>query len=260
MSTLILIRHGRSTANGKGILAGRTPGVGLDDTGAAQAAGLVERLAGVGITTLVSSPLERCVQTVAPLAAALGVDIVRDDRVAEVDYGEWTGRALSDLAGEPLWRIVQAHPAAAQFPGGESLAAVSARAVLAAREHCAAAGESGAVVLCSHGDVIKSILADALGLHLDLFQRIVVFPGSVSVVRYGPLRPFVERVNDTGTLDTMRTPPPGETAAGGDPSRTPGDIAGDATSDGDAPVGGDPGVAALPAANLSGCQAAGASR
>lgn len=248
MSTLILIRHGRSTANNDGVLAGRTPGVDLDATGAAQAVGLVARLAGVDIASLISSPLARCLQTIEPLAAAAGVDVVHDDRVIEVDYGEWTGRTLTELAEEPLWRTVQTHPAAAQFPGGESLAAVSARAVLAVREHCAAAGDSGTVVVCSHGDVIKSILADALGLHLDLFQRIVVSPGSVSVVRYGPLRPFVERVNDTGTLDSLRTPPPGLATVGEGPAGTGGNPSSVGVPAGDAPVGGDPGAAAPPPA------------
>lgn len=248
MSTLILIRHGRSTANNEGVLAGRTAGVGLDATGAAQAAGLVARLAGVDIAAVVSSPLERCLQTIEPLATAAGVEVVRDDRVVEVDYGEWTGRILAELADEPLWRTVQAHPAAAQFPGGESLAAVSARAVLAVREHCAAAGDSGAVVVCSHGDVIKSILADALGLHLDLFQRIVVSPGSVSIVRYGPLRPFVERVNDTGTLDSLRPPPPAAGTVGEGRAGTGENPPAGGMPAGDAPVGGDQGAVALPPA------------
>jgi probable phosphoglycerate mutase len=200
VNTLILIRHGRSTANGDGVLAGRSEGIDLDETGAAQAAELVSRLAGARVGRLVSSPLLRCRRTLAPLAEAINLPITIDDRIAEVDYGSWTGRALKDLAKESLWRTVQMHPAGAEFPEGESLAAVSVRAVMAAREHAAAAGNEGAAVLCSHGDVIKAIIADALGLHLDGFQRIVVAPASISVVRYTALRPFVERMNDTGSL------------------------------------------------------------
>jgi probable phosphomutase (TIGR03848 family) len=128
--------------------------------------------------------------------------VVTDGGLAEVDYGEWTGRKLSSLVKEPLWQVVQAHPSAAVFPGGEGLAQVQARAVGAVRAHgervVAEHGEDAVWVVCSHGDVIKAVLADALGVHLDSFQRIVVDPCSVSVVRYTRTRPFVLRVNDTG--------------------------------------------------------------
>ncbi|WP_410646647.1 histidine phosphatase family protein [Amycolatopsis sp. cmx-4-54] len=202
MSTVILLRHGKSTANGSGVLAGRTPKVGLDDTGRAQAAALVERLAPVPLADLVVSPMLRCRQTVAKLAEARGLDKLKEPALSEVDYGEWTGRALKDLFKEPLWRVVQAHPSAAVFPGGEGLAEMQARAVAAVRAHdariTAKHGENAVWLLCSHGDVIKAILADALGQHLDSFQRIVVDPASVSVVRYTETRPFVLRVNDNG--------------------------------------------------------------
>ncbi|MBK1783046.1 histidine phosphatase family protein [Prauserella cavernicola] len=202
MATVILLRHGRSTANGSGVLAGRTPKVGLDDRGRAQAEALVDRLAAVPLAALVSSPLLRCKQTVAPLAKARELDRLAEPRLSEVDYGDWTGRELKTLAKEPLWRVVQAHPSAAVFPGGEGLATVQARAVAAVREHdariSAEHGDHAVWVLCSHGDVIKSVLADALGQHLDGFQRIVVDPGSLSVVRYTETRPFVLRVNDLG--------------------------------------------------------------
>jgi probable phosphomutase (TIGR03848 family) len=174
----------------------------LDDAGVQQAAGLVGRLAGVPVAAVVSSPLRRCRQTVAPLVADRGLSVVSDGRLAEVDYGEWTGRKLSSLVKEPLWRVVQAHPSAAVFPGGEGLAGVQARAVAAVRAHgvrvIAEHGPEAVWVVCSHGDVIKAVLADALGVHLDSFQRIVVDPCSVSVVRYTDTRPFVLRVNDTG--------------------------------------------------------------
>lgn len=176
--------------------------MGLDDSGLKQASALVDRLAGVPVAAVVSSPLQRCRQTVAPLVAARGLAVVTDGGLAEVDYGEWTGRKLASLAKEPLWRVVQAHPSAAVFPGGEGLAQVQARAVAAVRAHgeriVAEHGDDVVWVVCSHGDVIKAVLADALGVHLDSFQRIVVDPCSVSVVRYTPTRPFVLRVNDTG--------------------------------------------------------------
>jgi probable phosphomutase (TIGR03848 family) len=212
VTTVILLRHARSSANGAGVLAGRTPKVALDESGLKQAAGLVDRLAGVPVAAVVSSPLQRCRQTVAPLVAARGLTVVTDGGLAEVDYGEWTGRKLSSLAKEPLWRVVQAHPSAAVFPGGEGLAAVQSRAVAAVRAHgervAAEHGEDAVWVVCSHGDVIKAVLADALGVHLDSFQRIVVDPCSVSVVRYTQTRPFVLRVNDTGGDLAGIVPPP----------------------------------------------------
>jgi len=202
VGTVILLRHGRSTANGSGILAGRTPRISLDDTGRRQARDMVERLSDVPLAALVSSPLLRCKQTLEPLATARGLSRIAESRLAEVDYGDWTGRELKTLTKEPLWRVVQDHPSAAVFPGGEGLAAVQARAVAAVRDHdariTAEHGEHAVWALCSHGDVLKAILADALGQHLDSFQRIVVDPASVSVVRYGETRPFVLRINDNG--------------------------------------------------------------
>jgi probable phosphomutase (TIGR03848 family) len=200
VGTVILLRHGQSTANTAGVLAGRTSGVALDEHGRAQAQALVERLAQLPLAAVVSSPLQRCRETVAPLAQAGAFEVTVDDRFVEVDYGEWTGRELRKLAKEPLWKVVQAHPSAAVFPGGEGLAALQARAVAAVREWDAKlAVEHGPQVLwlvCTHGDIIKAVLADALGMHLDGFQRIVANPCSVSAVSYTETRPFVRRLND----------------------------------------------------------------
>jgi probable phosphomutase (TIGR03848 family) len=207
VGTVILLRHARSTANSAGVLAGRTLGVALDEDGVAQAQALVERLAQLPLAAVVSSPLQRCQETVAPLAQARELEVTVDDRFVEVDYGQWTGRELSKLGKEPLWKVVQSHPSAAVFPGGEGLAALQARAVAAVREWDAKlAAEHGPQVLwlvCSHGDVIKAVLADALGVHLDGFQRIVANPCSVSAVTYTETRPFVQRVNDCG--DDLRS-------------------------------------------------------
>ncbi len=215
--TVILLRHARSTANVAGVLAGRSTGVELDEKGAAQATDLATRMAGVHVVRIVSSPLTRCQQTLAPVAAALGLPVELDERFSEVDYGTWTGRPLKDLAGEDLWRIVQARPSAAVFPEGEGLAEVSARAVAAIGELVAEGG--GPVLVCSHGDVIKAILADALGLHLDGFQRINVNPASLSVIRYSSMRPMVDRINDTADLSALLPPPPApaDSTATGDP-------------------------------------------
>ncbi|MGI8313130.1 histidine phosphatase family protein [Saccharopolyspora hattusasensis] len=216
MATLILLRHARSAANGAGTLAGRSPGVGLDETGVGQAAGLVDRLAGVPLREVVVSPLQRCRETVAGLAARRGLSPVVEPDLVEVDYGEWTGRKISELVGEPLWKVVQQHPSAAVFPGGEGLAQVQARSVAAVRAHDRRLPADVVWLACTHGDVIKSVLADALGLHLDAFQRIVVDPCSVSVVRYTETRPFVLKVNDTGGDVSGLVPPVDAAKSGSD--------------------------------------------
>jgi probable phosphomutase (TIGR03848 family) len=171
VTTLILLRHGRSSANVAGVLAGRTPGVELDDTGRALAKD----------------------RDLVPLS---------EPELAEVDYGSWTGGSLKTLSKEPLWKVVQAHPSAAVFPDGEGLAGMQSRAVSAIRRHdariAAAHGPQAVWLACSHGDVIKAVLADALASHLDNFQRIMVDTCSISVVHYTPTRPFVARVNDLG--------------------------------------------------------------
>lgn len=215
--TVILLRHGRSTSNTAGVLAGRSAGVDLDDAGREQASRLVDRVGGLPIRALVRSPLLRCQRTIAPLAAALSLEPIVDERLIEVDYGTWTGRKMSDLVAEPLWKVVQAQPSAAVFPDGEGLAQVQARAVAAVRDRDRQLAElHGADVLwlaCTHGDVIKAVIADALGTHLDSFQRVMADPASMSVVRYTALRPFVIHVNHTGErLAAALTAPP----AGGD--------------------------------------------
>ena len=215
MTTVILLRHGRSTANVSGVLAGRSEGVGLDDHGRTQAEKLVDRLTELPLAAVVSSPLQRCRETLAPLAAARELEVTTEEGLSEVDYGDWTGSKLSELGSEDLWKVVQSHPSAAVFPGGEGLAAMQARSVAAIRAQAARIGaehgDRALWVACSHGDVIKAVVADALGLHLDSFQRIVVDPCSVSVISYTPTRPFVVRVNDTGgDLSALVPPPPKE--------------------------------------------------
>jgi probable phosphomutase (TIGR03848 family) len=212
--TVILLRHGRSTSNTAGVLAGRSDGVDLDDMGSQQAADLVGRVSELPIRAVVCSPLLRCRRTVEPLAAALDLSPIVDERLTEVDYGAWTGRKIAELTDEPLWKVVQAHPSAAMFPDGEGLAHVQARAVAAVRDHDRRlADEQGADVLwlaCTHGDVIKAVVADALGTHLDNFQRVTADPASMRLIRYTPLRPFVIHVNHTGArlADALTAPPP----------------------------------------------------
>lgn len=243
MTFVVLLRHGRTRANADGVLAGWSPGVALDDKGRQQAERLGLRLAGAPVAAVVSSPLDRCLQTAAAVRAAHTgptaegdgpVDspaLHTDARLGEAHYGAWTGRALKELAREPLWRAVQERPSTVTFPADpehehESLRQMQLRALEAVSSwHERIAAEHGphAVwVAVSHGDVIKALLADALGTPLDRFQRIVIDPGSLSIVQQTRRHPVVLRVNDTGSDPVTFPAPPAEPAG----------------EDGDAPVGG----------------------
>lgn len=225
----LIVRHGRTAANASGTLAGWTPGVGLDDVGKEQAARVGARVAGLPIRRIVASPLQRCQETAALVRGVLDVTIETVDDLGECKYGAWTGQSIKDLAKDPLWRIVQDQPSAVTFPAApqfeaESMRAMQARAVTAMRRIDAEVtqefGDQAMWLAVSHGDVIKAILADALGTHLDQFQRITVGPASLSAVRYGPARPFVVRMNDTGgdVSDLIPKPahaPEGDAPVGG---------------------------------------------
>ncbi|HSP76566.1 MAG TPA: histidine phosphatase family protein [Cryobacterium sp.] len=229
MATVILVRHGRTTANATGMLAGRTPGVRLDQLGQDQAARTGTRLAVVPLVGVVSSPLERCRQTSQHILDRQAGSLVTpvEEGITECDYGEWQGRALGELAKEQLWSTVQTQPSAVTFPGGESMATMQARSVAAIRRHDAAFeaehGPGAVWVAVSHGDIIKSVLADALGMHLDLFQRLEVGPASVSIVRYGPSRPSVHAINtDAGDLAWLGAgAPPADAPVGGGAGQAP---------------------------------------
>jgi len=200
VTTVLLVRHGLTATTGH-VLTGWTPGIALDDRGQAQAAALAARLAPLPLDAIVSSPLERCQQTAAAIAATRdGQQVLTEDRVGECHYGDWTGQPLKKLAREQLWRVVQAHPSAVTFPGpdGESMPDMQHRAVAAVRDWNARLGKDATYLICSHGDVIKAIVADSLGLHLDQCQRIQADPCSLTVIRYTPLRPFLVRMNDRG--------------------------------------------------------------
>ena len=188
----------------QGVLAGCSSGVYLDDRGQEQADQLARRLQQVPLAGIISSSLDRTRQTseaIEGVQRESGSDltITFDDRVKECDYGEWTGRELKKLAKDPLWKQVQGHPSSVTFPGGESMRTMQSRAIEAVREWNAHFDAKSTYAVVSHGDVIKSIVADALGIHLDQFQRLAVDPGSVCIIEYTPLRPFVIRTNDTGS-------------------------------------------------------------
>lgn len=203
MPTVLLIRHGRTDANASAILAGRTAGVLLDEVGREQAREVASLVAPVPLELVVTSPLERTQETAAfvmdaQIARGRSTSLTVDERFIECDYGTWSGESLAELAQHEMWRTVQEHPSNVHFPEGESLRGVQDRALAGIREWNQQIGETGTYAVVSHGDVIKAILADALGMHFDSFQRITVEPGSVSIIRYTPLRPFVLRMNDTG--------------------------------------------------------------
>lgn len=226
MPTVLLVRHGRSSANTAGVLAGWTPGVFLDDVGEAQANAVGAAVAGaeLPVVHIVSSPLDRCVQTADLIAGHLGtVDRSVHAGLGECRYGAWTGRAIRDLTADPLWSVVQDRPSEARFPASrdyesESLAEVQDRALRAIRETDAHVlerhGPDACWVAVSHGDVIKAVLSHAAGAHLDDFQRFVVDPGSVSAVRYTSRRPFLLRLNGVGGDLRAIRPEPSEVAPG----------------------------------------------
>jgi probable phosphomutase (TIGR03848 family) len=190
MATVLLVRHGRTAANARGVLAGRAPGVGLDELGREQAARTAERLAAVPLAAVVSSPLLRCRQTArAILARQPGSPAAPVERgLTEADYGDWQGRTIGELAREPLWSVVQSRPSEAVFPGGEAMPAMQARAVAAVARHDRAIeaefGPDAVWAAVTHADIVKSVLAHAQGLPFDRFQRIAVDPASVSIVRF----------------------------------------------------------------------------
>jgi probable phosphomutase (TIGR03848 family) len=199
MATVYLVRHGRSMANSQGVLAGRRRGVDLDSQGERQAIRAGALLKGIAIAKIVTSPLLRTRNTAKHVQAQHpnAPKITSDDRFVECDYGDWTGQSLKSLASEPLWTTVQHHPSAVTFPGGESMVAMQRRAVDGIKDLNA---RFDSYVVVSHGDVIKAVLADALGMHLDQFQRIIIDPGSISIVTYTPGRPMVSGVNVTRSL------------------------------------------------------------
>ena len=234
MTLVLVVRHGLTASTGTA-LTGWTPGIYLDDRGRGQAAALARRLEAVPLDAIISSPLERCRETAEAIAAgrpAASATVQEDERLAECRYGDWTGKPLKKLAADPLWRVVQAHPSAMRFPGkdGESMLDMQHRAVSAVRDWNERLGRDAVYLICSHGDVIKSVLTDSLGMNLDMCQRLQVDPCSLSVIRYTPLRPFVLRMNDTGgdvsSLVKPASEPPRASARGEGDARVGGGAGG----------------------------------
>jgi probable phosphomutase (TIGR03848 family) len=198
---LVLVRHAVTEQTGP-LLSGRTPGVDLSEEGRRQAKEASERLAGLSITAIYASPIERTRQTAEAIAEPHGLEVTTLDGVLEADYGEWTGGKLVELAKTDLWKTVQRAPSRARFPEGESIAAMQAR-MIAALDEVVAAHPGETIVVVSHADPIKSALAHYAGMHLDHFQRLHVSPASVSVIELGPHSTMLVKSNDTGSLDEL---------------------------------------------------------
>ena len=206
-STLILlVRHGQTPTTGT-VLPGRAPGLHLSERGRAQADAVAERLSGLPVHAIYSSPLERARETAEPSAARAGLPISEDAGLLECDFGDWTGAALAGLTGLPEWQTVQHNPSAFRFPNGEGFSGMQARIV--GTLDALRAAHPGSVVVCfSHADPIKAAVAHALGTHLDLFQRIMISPASVSAISYTDGQaPAVLMVNSTSEpLSGLRAP------------------------------------------------------
>jgi probable phosphomutase (TIGR03848 family) len=203
MTQILLIRHAVNDFVKTGKLAGWTPGVHLTEDGQQQATALGERLKDVPIAHLYASPLERTMETAAAiLRHHPELEIVQNTEIGEVRYGDWEGKEVRALQSRKMWHVIQEYPSRAYFPNGETMRAVQVRAVNEV-ERLAAAHQRGLVVVVSHADIIKMVIAHFLGMHLDNFQRIVVSPASISVLMLGYGRPYVGAVNDCGHISQM---------------------------------------------------------
>jgi probable phosphoglycerate mutase len=211
---LVLARHAVTHQTGP-MLSGRLPGIDLSDNGRDQARRLGERLAGLPVAAVYASPIERTTQTAQAVAGHHGLPVRPLPGVIEADYGEWTGGQIADLAKTDLWKTVQRVPSRARFPNGESIAEMQARMV-AALEAVVADHQGDLIVVVSHADPIKAAIAHFTGVHLDLFQRIVVSPASVTVFELGPHGAVMLTCNSLGSLEELLpTPAPAEEAASG---------------------------------------------
>ncbi len=201
---ILLIRHGENDWVGAKRLAGRTPVVYLNAPGRQQAAVLANLLGPQPIAAVYSSPLERCMETAQPLATARGLQVLPADDVIEVDYGEWRGGELKELAKKPEWQAVQHYPSQFRFPDGETLREVQFRAV-GFIEGLRVSHPNQAVAVFSHGDVIRTTVAHYLGTPIDLFQRVAISTASVSVLAFFNQRPMVLAINHLTQLPSLTT-------------------------------------------------------
>ena len=199
MSLVVLVRHAHSQANAAGILSGRRPNIALSEKGRTQAQELAIRLGELKVKELRVSPLQRCIETIDPWVSTKSrIRRIEDHGITEVDYGKWSGRSLRSLSREKLWKIVQENPSRVFFPDGEGIANMQARAIESVHLALSSTG-TGAVVMVSHGDVIKALVAANLGMRLDDFQRIIIDPASVTVFDFSSKTPRLLLLNDSHT-------------------------------------------------------------
>ncbi len=199
MSLVVLVRHAHSQANAAGILSGRRPNIALSEKGRTQAQELAIRLGELKVKELRVSPLQRCIETIDPWVSTKSrIRRIEDHGITEVDYGKWSGRTLRSLSREKLWKIVQENPSRVFFPDGEGMANMQARAIESMHLALASTG-TGAVVMVSHGDVIKALVAANLGMRLDDFQRIIIDPASVTLFDFSSKTPRLLLLNDSHT-------------------------------------------------------------
>jgi probable phosphoglycerate mutase len=196
MTQLLLIRHATNDYVRTGRLAGWTPEVHLNEKGRAQAAALGERLASARLTAVYSSPLERTVETAQAVAEPHDLKVQLREDLGEIHYGEWTGKKLKKLRRTRLWQVIQHYPSGARFPGGESIRETQAR-VVGALERIAEQHPKGRVAVVAHSDVLKLTVAHFAGMPLDMYQRLIIDPASLSVVWLGKMGPRIAMMNDT---------------------------------------------------------------
>ncbi len=204
MASVILVRHSRSTANTAGVLAGQAPGISLDETGFTQAQGLTARIGDVLISRVISSPLQRCIETISPWHEKYSKAAIEiDESFIESDYGSWTGRKLGELAKEPLWEQVQKTPSTVTFPEGESFLQMYARVSSGLDSIIETMTDNDNVIVVSHGDIIKLAIAKILDLPVDKFQKLVIDPASISIVKVdkseNETRTALISMNESGT-------------------------------------------------------------
>ena len=199
MSLVVLVRHAHSQANAAGILSGRRPNIALSEKGRTQAQELAARLGELKVKELRVSPMQRCIETIDPWVSTKSrIRRIEDHGITEVDYGKWSGRTLRSLSREKLWKIVQENPSRVFFPDGEGMANMQARAIESMHLALSSTG-TGAVVMVSHGDVIKALVAANLGMRLDDFQRIIIDPASVTLFDFSSKTPRLLLLNDSHT-------------------------------------------------------------
>jgi len=205
-ATIYLLRHGHSTANAKSILAGRDASVSLSPRGIEQAQAVMHELGERKFAKIYSSPMPRCLETLRPLAGKSKLKIEKDDGLIEMEYGDWSGKKLLALSRKKMWSEIQARPSLVRFPNGESFLEMQGRALESVKSLAIPGAE---ILVCSHGDVIKAIVAGLVGLHLDNFQRLTIDPASITVIELFADSAQIRLMNSTVHLKETKGPSTG---------------------------------------------------